>query len=112
VLRAFTGGDGDGFIIDMFSDLMMKLQSAEEDSLKQMDTELVLDAVSVALTKWSGVLLRNALSIDVKEVGQQDNRKFKRKCEARAFQASKIPRAGDRFSPGAIGGPTRVRINY
>jgi hypothetical protein len=101
VLRAFTGGDGDGFIIDMFSDLMKKLQSAEEDSLKQMDTELVLDAVSVALTKWSGVLsspmaagadedelrivLRNALSIDVEEVGQQDNRKFKRKCEARAF---------------------------
>ena len=133
VLRVFTGGDGDHFVARMFEDMLMKLQSSEEDALKSMDPVLVLDAVSVALTKWSAVLanpravgaseedlgeaLANALVIDVEEVGRSDARLFKRKMEERNFRVDKVARGntGGRVpaGAGAVGKvPVPGKINY
>jgi hypothetical protein len=134
VLRAFTGGDQDGFITSMFLDMMNKLQSSEEDALKFMDPVLVLDAVSVALTKWSAVLsnpramgareeqilaaLDDSLTLDVAEIGRHDNRRFKRKMESQAFRADKVTRVTTGGPPVAgAGGPGQApgagkRISY
>jgi len=131
VLRAFVGGDCDGFVTDTFADMLFKLQSSEEDGLRFMDPSIVLDAVSVALTKWSGqlsspraatagkdelrFLLSSALEIDVEEVGRQDNRRFKRKLESTAAMVSrdsKAPRGVDKKSRDA--GPVSApgKVNY
>ena len=95
-----------------------------------MDPELVLNAVSVALTKWSGVLfspkaadakegelkyiLQCALSIDVDEAGLQNNREFKCMYDSRAYQASKTQGDADMSAPGPGHDPGSVpgKVNY
>ena len=131
VLRAFVGGDSDNFIGNMFSDMLFKLQSSEEDGLRFLDAAIVLDAVSVALTRWSGhlsspraaaasdeelsFLLIGALEIDVEDVGRQDNRRFKRKLQsttAVAARDSKVPRGADRTPGGAGPVLAQGKVNY
>ena len=122
VLQQFVGGDDDSFISDIFTRLVAKLNSSEPNSLSTMDYSLVLDVVSEALVRFSQVLaserafgaktdvlvglLRQALEIDVEEVGKRDIRLKVKSLSQAANPVAKKPRYGE----GPVGAGRGGRI--